>query len=182
MSNMSEFEHTPKPPTTYEEDIDQALKIARSAGPAPEPESVSLFNDEEWRAAGQAARRTVEADNRAAPGHANTAQEQAPSRPSAGKKIAATAGVLLATGAAMGGLANEFDAPEFSEETTTYTVEEGDGLWAAAQNVLGNHDVRDAIAHIEADPANIDVLKDGLQPGEQLIIPVSVEGYEADKE
>lgn len=179
---MSEFEQTPKPPTTYEEDIDQALEIARSAGPAPEPESIQLFNNDDWLAAGQAARRTVEAHGSTEPIQSYNRQEQTPDRPITGKKIAATAGVLLATGAAIGGIANEYKTPEFSEETTTYTIQEGEGLSAAAQHVQGDRDIRDAIAHIEADPANIDVLKDGLQPGEQLIIPVSVEGFEPDKE
>ena len=77
-----------------------------------------------------------------------------------------------------------FEPATFSEETTTYTVQPGDGLFSAAAQVEGIEtiDMRDAVEHIDSDPANIDVLSDGLQPGEQLIIPVSVEGYDATDE
>lgn len=185
---MSEFEQTPKTPTSYEEDIDQALELAQLGRHAPEPESINLFEDENWLAAGQAARRTVEAspqvENTPSYSEPKPLNEpvQTPSRPSVGMKIAATTGALLATGAVIGGISNEYKTPEFSEETTVYTVQEGEGISAAAQHVKGDRDIRDAVDYIAADPANIDVLKDGLQPGEQLVIPVSVEGYEADKE
>jgi hypothetical protein len=69
---------------------------------------------------------------------------------------------------------------EFSEATTTWTAESGDGLYDAAEEIKGinREDIRDGVDFIQTYPANIDALKDGLQQGEQLIIPVSVEGYE----
>lgn len=87
-------------------------------------------------------------------------------------------GLTVAGAAGVAAYEAKTAAPEFSEQTTTYTVEPGDGVFDAAQEIKGLRDIRDGIAHIEADPANIDVLEDGLQPGEQLVIPVSVEGYE----
>jgi len=107
--------------------------------------------------------------------------KQQSDRPKPNRTIATVLGASLAVGA--GYAAHEaFEAPEFSEETSIYTVEPGDGIFSAAQQVEGieSIDMRDAVDHIQADPANIDVLEDGLQPGEQLIIPTSVEGYEAD--
>jgi len=93
-----------------------------------------------------------------------------------GQKLGATAAVAATAvfGATVVG-ANQ--GPEFSDETKTYTVESGDGLQNAAEDILGTEkiDIRDAISHIADDPANIDVLKDGLQPGETLVIPDHVE-------
>ena len=67
--------------------------------------------------------------------------------------------------------------PSFSETTNEYVVQPGDGLYDAAQDIQGidSIDIRDAVHHIQVDPANVDVLSDGLQPGEIVIIPDSVE-------
>jgi len=92
----------------------------------------------------------------------------------------ATAGV-----AGLAAVGNETDpAPTFSEETTTYTVQDGDGIYDAAESIAGINtiDVRDAVSHITSDPVNIDVLKDGLQAGEQLVVPVSINGVETPNE
>ncbi len=96
------------------------------------------------------------------------------------KGVQIAGAVALTAGAAAGLAATTADAvkaPTFSEETTTYTVQPGDGLQNAAQNIEGSDtiDIRDATDHISVDPANIDVLKDGLQPGETLVIPEQVE-------
>jgi len=66
--------------------------------------------------------------------------------------------------------------PEFSESTSEYVVQPGDGLYNAAEDITGvdSIDIRDAVQHISVDPANIDVLKDGLQAGETVVIPDSV--------
>lgn len=90
-------------------------------------------------------------------------------------------GTALATGFAVGAAALE--GPTFSEDTKTYTVEDGDGLYNAAEQIEGVNsiDIRDAVTHIETAPVNLDVLKDGLQVGEQIEIPVSVEGHENDQ-
>jgi len=92
----------------------------------------------------------------------------------------ATAGV-----AGLVALGNETEpVPTFSEETTTYTVKDGDGIYNAAESIAGINtiDVRDAVSHITSDPVNIDVLKDGLQAGEQLVVPVSINGVETPNE
>jgi len=67
--------------------------------------------------------------------------------------------------------------PTFSETTTTYTVEPGDGTMRAAEQVQGvaSVDIRAATHYIENMPENTTVLEDGLQPGEVLVIPESVE-------
>ena len=90
--------------------------------------------------------------------------------------IAATLVVGGAIGAGAGlGLADR--GPDFSEKTTTYTVQDGEGLYDAAKAVEGSEEVdqRDIVQEIKDDPANIDVLKDGLQANESIEIPVSVE-------
>lgn len=102
--------------------------------------------------------------------------EQAPGKTGIGTKIATG----VAIGAAIVGgptLVDQMNGPEFSDQTTTYTVEQGDGLQDAAEAVIGSNqvDIRDVTAHIESQPVNIDALKDGLQPGESIVIPTSVE-------
>ena len=90
--------------------------------------------------------------------------------------LAIKTGALLAAGAAIvtGPAAIEaFTAPQFSETTQEYVVQDGDGVQNAAEAIIGSEkiDIREAIHHISVDPANIDVLSDGLQPGEVLVIP-----------
>lgn len=99
--------------------------------------------------------------------------------PSTIKKIAAGA---LITAGSIGGIAaagNALAGPDISvsEETTTYTVPDGGGLWDAAQAVENHEtvDTRDLIEEIKNHPANISVLEDGLQAGESITIPVSVD-------
>jgi hypothetical protein len=94
-----------------------------------------------------------------------------------GQKLAA--GVVTAA-ALVGGalaLAESQIGPEFSETTTEYTVQPGDGIYDAAENIqgIGDVDIRDAVQRIRLDPANTDVLKGGLQPGETLVIPERVQ-------
>lgn len=89
---------------------------------------------------------------------------------------------VIATTAVVGAGAGVYAAssnqgPHFSEKTAEYVVQDGDGLYDAAEQIKGidSVDIRDAVDHIQVDPANIDVLKDGLQPGEVLEIPDSVQ-------
>lgn len=63
--------------------------------------------------------------------------------------------------------------PTFSSETTTYTVNPGDGLLNAAEQIKGLRDNREGVSYIVKMPENQEVLSDGLQPGETLVIPVS---------
>ncbi|HEY8992336.1 MAG TPA: hypothetical protein VIM37_00620 [Candidatus Microsaccharimonas sp.] len=87
---------------------------------------------------------------------------------------------VIATTALAGGAALIHEAnqgPTFSESTNEYVVTAGDGLYNAAEQIKGidQADIREAVQHISVDPSNIDVLKDGLQPGEILVIPDSVQ-------
>lgn len=70
--------------------------------------------------------------------------------------------------------------PEFSTSTTTYVVEPGDGLQKAAEQVAGYDtvNIKDVESHIGLLPENQDTLADGLQPGDQLVIPESIKGFE----
>lgn len=99
--------------------------------------------------------------------------------PNGVKKFAA--GALIAAGA-VGGVAaigNAVAEPRFtpSEETTTYPVPAGGSLWDAAEQIEGSEavDTRDLIEEIKTHPANISILKDGLQAGESITIPVRVD-------
>ena len=103
------------------------------------------------------------------------------------RKIAGAAGIVL-TGLAGAGIMHELAEvtkdTQFSTATTVYTVQPGEGIMAAAEHIKGiqeHGDLRDAVTYIQNDPANIDVLRDGLQPNEQLVIPMSVKGYEDKK-
>lgn len=91
------------------------------------------------------------------------------------RAIAAAAGIAVVGGAGI--IASEvYGNPEFSETTREYTVQPNDGYIDAANDVTGieNVDHRDVSYHIQTDPANAEVVKDGLQPGEILIIPDEV--------
>lgn len=102
--------------------------------------------------------------------------ETTESRVGLGTKIAT--GFAIA-GAVAGGVAvvEANNGPDFPETTTTYTVESGDGLQDVAEAVPGSDkvDITEVTHFIKTDPANIDALKDGLQPGETIEIPTSVE-------
>ena len=97
--------------------------------------------------------------------------------------IAAGVGVAVLGGVAAG--VNEALAPPtFSEESTTYTVQPGDGLESVVDSIPGieSADSRDVQHYVSVDPANIDALKDGLQPGENIVVPVSINGVEPTEE
>lgn len=107
-------------------------------------------------------------------------QERAAQRKTAVKRLAvATATTLATAGAGVVALEHFDREPVFSQETTTYTLQPGDGLGDAAQAIERSNeiDLRNAVHYIEVHPANIDVLKGGLEPGEQIVIPVSVVSY-----
>ena len=96
----------------------------------------------------------------------------------------AIAGTVAAASVVTGGVSGIIDAttPTFSEETTDYTVQPGDGMYDVAEQIGGveSVDIRDAVEHINEIPGNVAALQDGLQPGEQIIIPESVVGHETD--
>jgi len=175
--NMSNIEHTPQTPKDYNEEISQALKLG-NAGQEMTPREKQLLEETI-----QASRNMV-LNGPPVPARQETSpkEPEAASRSRRGRNAAGATAALLGTTLALVGvdhLAN--GEPEFSKETTTYTVGQGDGVFDAAQEIEGLRDMNYGISHIKADPANIDVLKDGLQPGEQLVIPVSVAGYDKDK-
>ncbi len=108
----------------------------------------------------------------------SAADTTTPNKQKRGRKAVATVvGVGLAAGLGAG-FAAATAPDEFSNEKTTYIAEDGDGLWDAAGQIEGSFNMNDAIDSIEADPANIDVLKDGLQQGESIVIPVSTKDIE----
>jgi len=155
---------------------------------------IDLFND--WAATG-AAQRIMEDTAEASISSEPPTHDAADYIPIRTNKVTTTTrptvrgtkrtGIIVGTALAVGGTAgiavaaNEaLKSASFSEETTTYTVEPGDGLFSAIQHIEGIETINkwDAVEHVQSDPANIDVLKDGLQPGEQLVVPVSVNGIE----
>lgn len=155
---------------------------------------IDLFND--WAASG-AAQRIMEDTAENPISSEPTTNDEADYTPIRTNKVTPTTrptvrgtkrtGIVVGTALAVGGTAglavaaNEaLKTASFSEETTTYTVEPGDGLFSAIQHIEGIETINkwDAVEHVQSDPANIDVLKDGLQPGEQLVVPVSVNGIE----
>jgi nucleoid-associated protein YgaU len=77
------------------------------------------------------------------------------------------------------GLDNPNTELESSQETTTYTLQPGDNLWDAAKAINGSDetDLRDVVHRIEVDPANSEALRAGLQPGQQLVVPVRIVGH-----
>lgn len=150
---------------------------------SPEQASQDIFEDAMQMQASESAQRILEPTEEYQP-HTNdepTETRQPSQQVRKNRAVAAALGVTIAaTGVAAGSALAE---PSFSDATTEYTIGHGEGLYDAAESIKGidSIGVDEAVAHIKTDPANIDVLKDGLQPGEQIIIPVSVEGHENDK-
>ena len=74
--------------------------------------------------------------------------------------------------------------PTFSEETVPVAATDGASIFSIAESVPGHNtvDTRETVEYISSYPANIDVLKDGLQIGEQVEVPISINGVEASDE
>lgn len=74
--------------------------------------------------------------------------------------------------------------PTFSEETMPVAATDGSSIFSIAESVPGHNtvDTRETVEYISSYPANIDVLKDGLQVGEQVEVPISINGVEASDE
>ena len=95
---------------------------------------------------------------------------------------AGVTGLTVAAVAALPSMLNNNEsepAPASSVETVDYIVSNGETLWSIADKIEGagelGTDKRDMIAQIQTDPANTDVLEDGLQGGDTIKIPVSYE-------
>lgn len=90
------------------------------------------------------------------------------------KPIAVVA-ILTTLGLGAKGAYEIFRSPNFSEQTTTYTFEDGEGPLDAAEAIEGLGDDRDGVTYIESMPENQEALSDGVQPGETITIPVSAD-------
>ena len=93
--------------------------------------------------------------------------------------VATGAAALTTLGVAVAPeLIDQANGPEFSTETTTFTVEDGQGWDSVADAVNGSEKVSNdlILETIKGDPANIDVVTRGdLHPGDSIVIPTSVE-------
>ena len=119
----------------------------------------------------------------------NTSNEAEPVRttsPSERARMGKTATRFMVVGSLVGAavtgamtptLVDALDGPNLSTDTREFTVGNGESTYDAAEAVYGSEtaDISAIASHIESSPVNIDVLKDGLQPGETLIIPDRVE-------
>lgn len=180
MDNMTE--KNTQTQKDYESDINQALNLAQKANETADKNPADDFIREAAAASRQSIDRPISAQRAA---EQSRSRELGQTRPRRGRKIGAriAIGATIAGGAFLVNVTHDaLSEPGFSEQTTTYTVEPGDGVFKAAEQIEGINtvDIRDAVDYIQADPANAEVLKDGLQPNEQLIIPVSVKGFDAD--
>ena len=102
-----------------------------------------------------------------------------PDEPTAKEKPHTVRNALLATGAVAAALAggaavNAEMQPHSSDDKTRYIVEPGDTLWEIVGTIPGaeKFDQNDLMNIVKNDPANIDILKDGLQPGETITVPI----------
>ncbi len=83
---------------------------------------------------------------------------------------------LVFAGAIASGIFGNGD-PVFSENTHEVTIGQNEGLWYAASTVDGVNEIdrNQAIDYIEDMPENANTLSDGLQAGEIIEVPDSVE-------
>ncbi len=95
---------------------------------------------------------------------------------SRGEKIGVGAAVVGTVGAIAGGAAGYAyeSTPKPAEQTMTITVEDGQGMLDIVDQIPGSgkYNRQDIANSIAGDPANIDVLKDGLQAGDSITVPV----------
>lgn len=96
------------------------------------------------------------------------------------KKRILGAGAVLVGGFVAAGLVIDANAPpEFSDETKTIVVEDGDGTQSLLDkaNIPGydEADWRDVASHVQQLPENKDVFQDGLQAGETVSVPISID-------
>lgn len=138
-----------------------------------------MFSDAMDMQAAEAARRLVIIES--TPVEDPSEQLPTPTAPPVERKKPTTGTVATAVmaGAALAlapQIADAVNGPRFSEETKSVVIEDGEGLYDAVGEIQGADtiDPRDAVTHITSDPANIDVLKDGVQPGDSIEVPVEV--------
>ena len=150
----------------------------------------------DWQAK-DAAKRLVQEENQQNPDQESTGwgMDNLPTGPNKRGNRAVKIGVAagIAAGSIFGGVAVATvqaiesappKPPTFSEETAPVSATDGASIYSIAESIPGNAtvDTRDTVEYISSYPANIDVLKDGLQVGEQLEVPISINGVEASDE
>lgn len=91
-----------------------------------------------------------------------------------------TAGAVVVAAAAAFGAGPEMvetlNGPEISEETTEIAVQNGDSWWNIAERVEGHEHMStdEVVAVIQSIPSNLDLVTEGLQPGQIVSVPVEI--------
>jgi hypothetical protein len=150
-----------------------------------EPIGTNFSQVEEWqkkdaeRQAADAARRvlgteTVQSTEEADEAGADEAKKQ--QRRKRVRSLSAAAAVLTTVGGVAGvGLYNDYKIDQLYKNApkTSVTIEPNGSVSSETADIIGINkvDAREIEQRISVDPANIDVLKDGLQPGEKLVVP-----------
>jgi hypothetical protein len=144
------------------------------------PIDTNFSQVEEWqkkdaeRQAADAARRVLETDAILSAEEADEAKKQQQKNRLRG--LAAAAATLTTIGGVAGvGLYNDYKMDQLYNNApkTSVTIEPNGSVSSETADILGINkvDAREIEQRISVDPANIDVLKDGLQPGEKLVVP-----------
>jgi hypothetical protein len=140
---------------------------------------------QENMAAAEAARRLMEQSADSSSSEIEATPK--PSQKRINKFVIGASSTAVAAAFITGGLAianhlvDEAEAKSFGTETTEYTANLGDTLLDVAEQVPGSdtkRSINDVIYHIETDPANLGPLSDGLQSGDKIRVPVSINGAE----
>tara|TARA_B100000678_G_C18099577_1_gene458208 strand:- start:230 stop:721 length:492 start_codon:yes stop_codon:yes gene_type:complete len=156
------LKQTPEPDTNFDQHADEAIEL----GNQPQQELRRQQADEEA---------ILVTNARDAASRLLQAPEQPKRLGAANTLVRVGVGLGLGASAIAGGVAvGDAITPDASTEKKTYVVQPGDGLYDVANSIPGADklDQRDVIDSIASDPANISALKDGLQPGETLVVPV----------
>lgn len=152
---------TPESNSNFIQDVDEAIELANR----PQQELRRQQADDEA---------LMLANARSSAARLLEAPEQPKKLNAKNTLIKASVGIGLGASAIAGGVAlSEALTPDPSQEKTTYVVQPGEGLYDVAESIPGAEqlDQRDVINNIATDPANIEALKDGLQPGESIVVP-----------
>jgi hypothetical protein len=160
-----------------------------------EPTSNNFSVVEEWqkidaeRQAADAARRVLETETVQSSEESDEAEADEAESNEAGadeakkqqrrkrvRSLSAAAAVLTTVGGVAGvGLYNDYKIDQLYKNApkTSVTIEPNGSVSSETADIIGINkvDAREIEQRISVDPANIDVLKDGLQPGEKLVVP-----------
>jgi hypothetical protein len=148
-----------------------------------EPIDTNFSQVEEWqkkdaeRQAADAARRVLETETVQSTEEADEASEaKKEQQKNRLRGLAAAAATLTTIGGVAGvGLYNDYKMDQLYNNApkTSVTIEPNGSVSSETADIFGINkvDAREIEQRISVDPANIDVLKDGLQPGEKLVVP-----------